>query len=1127
MKSRFVNLKTGITALALLILLLSGSSNATVRADAPNDPGAVLSSVARDLGFPAPTKQEPKIAPPPSQFKVTIQINSEEKNLPQWSKGNDFTYSMGVVDWPKGTWTLQYISSATAPAPTAGGNYGHCWANLGVVINDSRASENLKAQRDAIQNAASGSADPDGATAVAFHGTKVFELTQSERDFLIKRLFWVQGDWLFIVVKELHFDVANGCSFGYDNGPDAMAIAEKVYETSKGLMTQATPSAQPTQTLAPLPLAVKVHGPKGPDDPDGPYLRVAADGVSVLGLTAELPQGKTAKEADFKIRADKGSPLSAASDRLGTFKLEKIEGNRVRGNYTPPEGFETQQLTDLLRKGEANSGIRIPVEVTVTDSTGQKFSGEASFTLVQPPVVLVHGVWSNPGAWERTETALKTLGFRYVARWGYDKESNKDNPGNNGDPGEIANRLSSYLNSDRGPIKQALQDRTLATRYDLVGHSLGGLIIRRVIANGSYQQVRKVVTVGTPHQGSEFADSFVYFSRNHLDLGPLKLPTPTSELGRVSQALSSAPPEAISQNEKWQQGHTEWQHEFFDWLVSRVRWASGLDPSFFVDGPAVTALQPKSQFLSALNAGDAHAADVNYYFIYGDKPVLSKESAQSARNDIGMLGGAEGKMSSSFFLMTGADWEKFGKFTEDNQVVVDTLLHYFSLDDTDGVVSTRSASGEGLGIASSGRALISADHVSLPRDSMPWIFWYLVGRKGSVDSGQVVSDWWATNVARSMKANRLTWAKLRSPAHLHAYDEAGRHVGLDDKGNIEANIPDAVFTGPEETTGMPEAILIMSDANIRFEVRGYQEGAFGLTVRRNDGQSDREVSYNNVPIRPGQSASLPLETGRYGDLVGPTGKVSPAEVRERAADDGWGGAALTLGIVVLGVAVLGGTALQVSKRRRRPRLATVQVGAGAQSATLPVTDAASIEAPQESTLKPMESAAMLAPELPLASPSPGAALCPKCGNPVAEDARFCAGCGQPVAQGPGYCVQCGKQLTEGATFCDSCGARSAAAAALMPSPVLASGAPGPVAPTIANRQETPVKVEKDRVKQSGMLFFLGVVCVSLTPFQPAMFLVDAGLVTWLWARGARKRAVLLVLLVAVAAVVVVALDSIR
>ena len=55
-------------------------------------------------------------------------------------------------------------------------------------------------------------------------------------------------------------------------------------------------------------------------------------------------------------------------------------------------------------------------------------------------------------------------------------------------------------------------------------------------------------------------------------------------------------------------------------------------------------------------------------------------------------------------------------------------------------------------------------------------------------------------------------------------------------------------------------------------------------------------------------------------------------------------------------------------------------------------------------------------------------FCSKCGNELAEGAKFCGSCGQAVgitdtAKSASFCPQCGSTLDAGQTFCGKCGYR--------------------------------------------------------------------------------------------------------
>jgi len=89
-------------------------------------------------------------------------------------------------------------------------------------------------------------------------------------------------------------------------------------------------------------------------------------------------------------------------------------------------------------------------------------------------------------------------------------------------------------------------------------------------------------------------------------------------------------------------------------------------------------------------------------------------------------------------------------------------------------------------------------------------------------------------------------AELLSSANLHAYDSKGRHVGMNEQGKIELEIPNAYYTGPDSE---PEEITIFGQSeNIKFRVEALREGEFDLLIEQTTEAGTREISYQDVPI---------------------------------------------------------------------------------------------------------------------------------------------------------------------------------------------------------------------------------------------------------------------------------------
>ncbi|MDL2272438.1 alpha/beta hydrolase [Desulfovibrio sp. OttesenSCG-928-I05] len=108
-----------------------------------------------------------------------------------------------------------------------------------------------------------------------------------------------------------------------------------------------------------------------------------------------------------------------------------------------------------------------------------------------PPVLCLHGLWHRGAGWFYVRRAMAIAGFTRS---------------------EVITYISSRYHSaeDITPLLenalQAMEKRWPGEKPLLVGHSLGGLIIRCWLAKeGNAERIAGVLTLGTPHRGSRLA----------------------------------------------------------------------------------------------------------------------------------------------------------------------------------------------------------------------------------------------------------------------------------------------------------------------------------------------------------------------------------------------------------------------------------------------------------------------------------------------------------------------------------------------------------------------------------------------------------------------------------------------
>lgn len=180
--------------------------------------------------------------------------------------------------------------------------------------------------------------------------------------------------------------------------------------------------------------------------------------------------------------------------------------------YRVPEAFDTDGAPTL---GERDVAIRL--RFTPTTGTPKEFT--VPFRLVRPPVVLIHGLWSSADTWE-------AFPLRFEPRFELVKLA---------DYRDTAARPFA-VNQDvpRHFILSALNEMKrlgwAATKADVAGHSMGGILARFHVQSAGYLasrnyyegDVHRLVTLDTPHTGSPLADLLV-FLRSHPQLGPVVL----------------------------------------------------------------------------------------------------------------------------------------------------------------------------------------------------------------------------------------------------------------------------------------------------------------------------------------------------------------------------------------------------------------------------------------------------------------------------------------------------------------------------------------------------------------------------------------------------------------------------
>ena len=177
--------------------------------------------------------------------------------------------------------------------------------------------------------------------------------------------------------------------------------------------------------------------------------------------------------------------------------------------YLAPRDFVRAGTNDSTFASR-NVTIQIQSLTTATVST-------VPVTIVRPPLALIHGIWSGPGAWTNfgvrvnnqltrlsDDQRFKTFLINY-------QSTNSNGFAANADivKGQIDQDVYAFKNgNNRQSIKVA------AVQADIVAHSMGGNLARTMVTRQDYLgdnnyrkgPIHKLITIDTPHLGSEFAN---------------------------------------------------------------------------------------------------------------------------------------------------------------------------------------------------------------------------------------------------------------------------------------------------------------------------------------------------------------------------------------------------------------------------------------------------------------------------------------------------------------------------------------------------------------------------------------------------------------------------------------------
>ncbi|MCP4352503.1 MAG: hypothetical protein GY795_44155, partial [Desulfobacterales bacterium] len=236
---------------------------------------------------------------------------------------------------------------------------------------------------------------------------------------------------------------------------------------------------------------------------------VAADGVSKLILSIPAANPDDLYQISLPVNDEDNGCLmyldsqssNECHDKIWTTAVNTEKGSYALAIYQAPKSFSK------TFNRESERSVELTLRNTSLDPSSVNYETTQSIKIRRPPVLLVHGVWSGPDTWGNIYNNPSSEYSYYRVNY--------------------SSTNANYFreNSSVIPLNIWLTLWEYKTKYniasvqcDVVAHSMGAMLTRwymspdlqhtRYLRNENYNKgdIRKLITIGTPHSGSPIAN---------------------------------------------------------------------------------------------------------------------------------------------------------------------------------------------------------------------------------------------------------------------------------------------------------------------------------------------------------------------------------------------------------------------------------------------------------------------------------------------------------------------------------------------------------------------------------------------------------------------------------------------
>ncbi|MFA5184314.1 MAG: hypothetical protein WC456_02190 [Patescibacteria group bacterium] len=361
---------------------------------------------------------------------------------------------------------------------------------------------------------------------------------------------------------------------------------------------------------------------------------------------------------------------------------------------------------------------------------------------------------------------------------------------------------------------EEIKNSTGAEKVDIISHSMGGLVAKYYIEHVNTSTVDKFIDVATPHLGApKAAKALLYGDDFGFTLfGPIGINE--TKMKEISQNFSSAYNLLPSRG-------------YFD--ASSTIYNAYIADLYDYDNNSVTGNLDYDESIDFLNNNNLNSSMAS--------------SSDTLHNDLDNFD--PDNYGVKAYNIIGCNQPTISRIYIINHYASSSYEYGLGYVNGDGTVPLKSA--QALNNSLGTYYTTSTTHAFLPSfddnkwliydilnsTSSPFVFNYTQYPEMTIDSGDCTPlDGWEVS--------------YHSPIALHIYDDQGRHIGPDAKGNIEINIPGAAY----DIIGDNKFAFVPKGRN--YKIIGQATGLGHFNARIQDIQAGKTIStayYNEVPIK--------------------------------------------------------------------------------------------------------------------------------------------------------------------------------------------------------------------------------------------------------------------------------------